>query len=444
MRVLHVIQRYWPAVGGAEIHMGELSRRFVADGHQVTVVTTDALDFELLSTPGGQRISAREEQIDGVRVLRFPVHHLPFSPLSFAAWRRGLYVLSALRPIPSGWISSLSLAAPWLPEMWRWFRTTEQRFDLVGALNIGFEPLFVAGQRFARRRGIPFVSHPIAHLGAGERPGEDPVGQFHVMRHQVALVRASDGVAAQTPTARRFYIAQGAPAERVHVVGPGVNPHEILGGKKERFVARYGIRAPLVAYLGAMAYDKGTVQVVEAVRALWRAGHEVELVLAGAILSAFQRYLEQLPIEDRQRIRVLGPIDETEKRDLLAAADVVAMPSRTDSFGLVYLEAWLYRKPVIGAQTWGVGDVIEDGVDGVLVPFDDSGALAEALLDLLEHPERRAEMGARGEAKVYRLHTWQNKYQSVCALYTELVRSGECPPSSAFYRAMEKENACDP
>jgi glycosyltransferase involved in cell wall biosynthesis len=439
MRVLHIIQRYWPAIGGAEIHMRELSRRFAADGHQVTVVTTDALDYELLTTPGGRRIQAREEQVDGVRVLRFPVHHLPFSPLAFAAWRRGLYILSSLRPVPVQWISSLSLAAPWLPEMWRWFRTTEERFELVAALNIGFEPLFVAGQRFARRHGIPFFSHPIAHLGAGNQPGVDPVGQFHVMRHQVAVVRASDGVAAQTPTARRFYIEHGAPAERVHVVGPGVNPDEILGGQGERFLMRHGIRAPLVAYLGAMAYDKGTVQVVDAVRALWQAGVEVELVLAGAILSAFQTYLEQLPTEDRQRIRVLGPVDETEKRDLLAAADVVAMPSRTDSFGLVYLEAWLYRKPVIGARTWGVGDVIEDGVDGVLVPFGDSGALAEALSDLLEHPERRAKMGARGEAKVYRLHTWQNKYQSVRAIYAELVRSGKCPPSSASCRAIEKE-----
>jgi glycosyltransferase involved in cell wall biosynthesis len=155
-------------------------------------------------------------------------------------------------------------------------------------------------------------------------------------------------------------------------------------------------------------------------------------------LSAFQRYLEQLPAVDRERVRVLGPVDETEKRDLLAAADLVAMPSRTDSFGLVYLEAWLYRKPVIGARAWGVGDVIEDGVDGLLVPFDDPDALAEAISGLLANPERCAEMGARGEAKVYRLHTWQNKYQLVRALYAGLVCS-ECLPSSASHRVMEKD-----
>jgi glycosyltransferase involved in cell wall biosynthesis len=97
------------------------------------------------------------------------------------------------------------------------------------------------------------------------------------------------------------------------------------------------------------------------------------------------------------------------------------MPSRTDSFGIVYLEAWLYRKPVIGARAWGVSDVIEDGVDGRLVPFDDPGALAEALSVLLKRPALRSEMGARGEAKVYRLHTWDKKYEAVRDLYVRLV-----------------------
>ena len=47
MQILHVTQRFWPAVGGSEIHLKELSTRLVADGHHVTVLTTDALDFEL-------------------------------------------------------------------------------------------------------------------------------------------------------------------------------------------------------------------------------------------------------------------------------------------------------------------------------------------------------------------------------------------------------------
>ncbi|MGC8779346.1 MAG: glycosyltransferase family 4 protein, partial [Anaerolineae bacterium] len=134
--------------------------------------------------------------------------------------------------------------------------------------------------------------------------------------------------------------------------------------------------------------------------------------------------LAGLPPADRARLHVLGQVSETEKRDLLAAADVFAMPSRTDSFGIVYLEAWLYRKPVIGARTWGVMDVIEDGRDGLLVPFGDVPALADAISSLLADAPRRAKMGALGEAKVYRLFTWDAQYARVRDLYEQLAGAG--------------------
>jgi glycosyltransferase involved in cell wall biosynthesis len=107
--------------------------------------------------------------------------------------------------------------------------------------------------------------------------------------------------------------------------------------------------------------------------------------------------------------------------DLLAAMDVFAMPSRTESFGIVYLEAWAYGKPVIGAQTWGVSDVIDHRKDGLLVPFGDVPALVEAIAELLDHPGVRARMGARGQDKVSRLHTWDRKYAILHCAYREVV-----------------------
>ena len=98
-------------------------------------------------------------------------------------------------------------------------------------------------------------------------------------------------------------------------------------------------------------------------------------------------------------LHVLGSIEETEKRDMFAAADLFAMPSRTDSFGIVYLEAWLYRKPVIAARTWGVSDVVADGEDGLLVRFGDVPALAEVIASLLDDPTRRNALGARRGGK---------------------------------------------
>ncbi|HYN90251.1 MAG TPA: glycosyltransferase family 4 protein, partial [Ardenticatenaceae bacterium] len=361
---------------------------------------------------------------DGVRIVRFPVRHLPLSPLAFAAWRRLLWLLSAVRPVPVALLARLAHYTPWVPALSRWLEQTGERFDLVAGMTVAYEALLLAGLGFARRHGIPFVVYPLTHLGTGAQPGGDALARFYTMRHQVSLVQASHAVVAQTPTEARFYEARGVSPGRVVVAGPGVNPSALLGGDGQEFRRRHNLQGPLICSIAAMSAEKGSVALVEAVRRLWQAGRELELVLAGSILAPFQHFLAGLPSSDRGRVRLLGPIEEAEKRNLLAAADLFVMPSRTDSFGIVYLEAWLYRLPVIGAQTWGLGDVISHGHDGLLVPFGDVPALAEAIATLLDDPGRRAAMGASGEEKVYRAHTWEHKYTIVRNLYTRLTTGG--------------------
>jgi glycogen(starch) synthase len=421
VRILHITQRYWPAYGGSEVHLAELSARLAAAGHDVTVLTTDALDLETFWNPARRHIAEREEVHDGVRILRFPLRYLPWPGLSYPGMRRLLWLFSQARVVPVAAMQLVARLAPWCPGLWQWLATSDEHFDLVAGMNIVFEPFMAAGLTFARQRRRPFVCFPLTHLGAGPAPGHDPPSRFYTMRHQVDLVRRSDAVAAQTPTEKRFYSQQGVAPERLHVIGAGVNPAEVLGGDGARFRQQHGLTGPIVAFLSAMAYDKGAVTTVEAVRRLWDSGRTLHLVLAGSLMTTFRHYLDQLPATDRAHILVLPSIPEDDKRDLLAACDLLAMPSRVDSFGIIYLEAWLYRKPVIGAQAWGIDDVITHGEDGLLVPFGDDQALAQAMAQLLDQPEVAQQMGARGEAKVYAQHTWDHKFALVEQLYHQLV-----------------------
>ena len=424
MRILHVTQRYWPAMGGSELHMAELSRRLAADGHAVTVATTDALDFELFWDPRRRRVAQANDMVDGVQVLRFPVRHLPLPQLAYPAWRRMLWLLTRTAFPPTSWVTALSRLTPYVPDLWRWLATTTEPFDLVAGMTICFEPLLAAGLTFARRRKLPFVAYPLTHLGAGSAPASDAISRFYTMRHQVDIVRRSDAVIAQTATEQRYYVAQGVPTQRITVAGPGIDPAQVTGGNAEEFRARFAIRGPLVACIGSMSADKGTTHLVEAVRRLWQDGVPVHLVLAGALLTPFQHFLDRLPAQDRQRLHVLGSIDEETKQNLLAAATVFAMPSRTDSFGIAYLEAWLYRKPVIGAQTWGIDDVITHGSDGLLAPFGDVSTLAAALHLLITQPALARAMGDAGRTKVLARHTWDHKYALTRQVYAQLVARG--------------------
>lgn len=420
MRVLHSAPRYWPGLGGIETYLREFSERLARDGHSVTVATTDAHDTAYFWDPRARRHAECTLTHQGVRVLRFPLRHLPGAPLTYSLWRYlALWGLSHFLPIP--WLNRLARYTPWSPDLWHWVETTPERFDLVAAIGVLYEPFVLAAERAARRWGVPFVVYPLTHLGAASRPAADRVSRYYTMRHQTAAVLRADLAITITPTEAAFYTARGLPPNRVQVVAGGVNPPELAGGDAARFATAHNLHAPVVTFLSALAYDKGATHVVEAVRRLWQAGHSLHLVMAGTQWPDFQRYLAGLPPADRARIHLLGPITEADKRDLLAATDVLVMPSRTDSFGIVYLEAWFYGKPVIGAQAWGMSDVIQPGVDGVLVPFGDVGALARELADLLADPARRAALGEAGRQKVLARYTWEQQYAVVRAAYQHLV-----------------------
>ena len=84
---------------------------------------------------------------------------------------------------------------------------------------------------------------------------------------------------------------------------------------------------------------------------------------------------------------------------MLADADVFVMPSMADAFGIVYLEAWMYEKPVIGARVGAIPDVISEYEDGLLVELDNYVELARKIELLLDHPDWSRAMGRKGKAK---------------------------------------------
>ena len=421
MRILHLIQRYHPARGGAEKHLEEISTYFAAAGHQVTVITTDALDFELFWDSSRRRIAANTDTEGGVDILRFPVRHVALSPLAYPGLRRLLSIMSKTAIIPTKWMMGLAQYTPWVPDLWRWIEETEQTYDVIAGMTIGFEPIMAVGQSFAHRIGAPFICYPLTHLGAGPEPGIDPISRFYTMRHQIKIVLDSDMVVAQTAAEQRFFTDRGLAADKIPIVGPGVDPSEVVGGNGQRFLEKHGMKNPLILFIGYLSRDKGAFDTVEATRRLWSQGYEVDLVLIGTISTAFRSYIDKLVDSDRKRIHLLGPVNDSEKRDALAAASMLSMPSRTDSFGITYLEAWLYNLPVIASRTWGVMDVVDDGSDGLIAPFGDIIALVAAMKTLLDNPGKAREMGEVGRKKVYQEHLWEKKLRDLGELYREIT-----------------------
>jgi glycogen(starch) synthase len=420
MRILHVSAAYWPFVGGAETYLQALSERLVHRGHSVVVATTDATTAQGFWDPRQPRVAERESVVNGVQVSRCPVGHLPLSPWSFYLLRRLATDISRLPLDTRPLLDRLAPYMPGVPALERRLEDLQPGFNLVHGVNIALEWPLIAGWRYARRHGLPFVATPLLHVG------ERAVQRFYTMPHQMQVLRDADAVIVLTEIEKRELARLRVPPERIHCLGAGVDLEQLTGGDGARFRAQHGIDGPIVAFMGAVTDDKGAVHLLRAMQRLWSQGSQATLVIAGRPVqpSTFDRAYGDLPERDRARIRRLGQVSEDLKQDLLAAADVFAMPSRVDSFGIVYLEAWAYGVPVIGCRAGGVPDVIGDGQDGLLVEFGDQASLASAIDKLLSDPELRQAMGRRGRAKVQARYTWDRIYADLETVYGGLAPAG--------------------
>ncbi len=105
------------------------------------------------------------------------------------------------------------------------------------------------------------------------------------------------------------------------------------------------------------------------------------------------------------RIIDIDTVSNEEKTNLLAACDILCMPSRCESFGIVYLEAWSFRKPVIAADTDASRCVVEDRRDGLLVAPEPAG-IAAAINTLLGDEALRHALGEHGHRKAATTYSW--------------------------------------
>ncbi len=420
-RLLHIVQRYFPYEGGSENYVRELSERFAANGDAVTVATTDAWDLEYFWNPRARRIDAPPDEIvNGVRVLRFPVCHYPAVTLGYRVLRRAMAEASRLPSLP-GRDASLrrgGFFAPWAPALHRWVGAHATDFDLVHAANISIESTMFAGANAARRAGIPFVATPFVHLGV---PGDRSIVRYYSMPHQLQLLREADATIVQTAQEGDFLAARGVPTARMHRIGVGVHLAAVTGGNADRAREMFDLSGPVVYFSGTAAADKGTYDLLAAMRLLWGEGRDAMLALTGPMLSHARVHFAQLPPDEAARVRLLGFVDKATQADVLAAADLLALPSRTDSFGIVFLDAWANGKPVIGANAGGIPGVVADGVDGLLVPFGDVPALVSALRRILDDPALARRLGDAGRQKVLARYTWDRIVFQVDDLYADLL-----------------------
>jgi D-inositol-3-phosphate glycosyltransferase len=138
----------------------------------------------------------------------------------------------------------------------------------------------------------------------------------------------------------------------------------------------------------------------------------------GAELTRLMELAHALGVSDR--VMLFPPQPQAKLADFYAAADVVLVPSRSESFGLVALEAQACGTPVVASEVGGLRYVVEDGTTGFLVEGHDPGDHADRLLQLLRDPALAAAMGAEAARQALRF-TWDATTMELLSVYREVL-----------------------
>ncbi|MBM4420999.1 MAG: glycosyltransferase family 1 protein [Chloroflexi bacterium] len=251
-----------------------------------------------------------------------------------------------------------------------------------------------------------------------------------------AVAESRAVVAASEIEAGELRTLYGADMAKVAIIPCGVDPEVFRPVRQldaRRILGEDGSKR-LILFVGRIEQIKGIDVLLRALGLLYARRPDlkadVRLVVVGGALSPHDDAPETDKVADLRRhvreqnlessVEFVGSRDQRDLALYYASADVCAVPSLTESFGLVALEAMACGTPVVGTRVGGLQTLIEDGQSGMLVPPSDEQALAEALERVLLDPRLRMHLahGAREAAEGY---TWQRVGDRIADLYRRIL-----------------------
>ncbi len=300
------------------------------------------------------------------------------------------------------------------------------------------------GLRLRCAWGVPLV-HSMHTLGARKNesipPGDDKEPNLRLAGER-RIATAADLLVANTEAERRDLIEHcGASSQRIAVVPPGVDLDRLHPGGRDDARARFDLApgTPMVGFVGRLQRLKGPDVLLDAMGALREVDPELaartRVIISGGPSGADAGYAGSLRRQARAQgvdATFLPPLDATMLRCLYVAADLIAMPSHSETFGLVALEAQACGTPVVATDVGGLRIAVADGRSGTLVAGHDPHAWADAIRDLLTDPQRRRALRAGALAHARTL-SWDGTVDGLMAGYAAVgaLRTAGPPRESA-------------
>lgn len=283
-----------------------------------------------------------------------------------------------------------------------------------------------AGLVVKRELSIPLANsfHTLGRVKDLTRREDEPPESLLRIAAEHEVIEGSDCVVASTPLeAADLMDHYGADPARLCTSPPGVDHGVFTPGDGDAARERLGLGpGPVVLFAGRIQPLKGVDVALDAVARLVPGHPDLRfLVVGGPSGRAGRAELESLrrrarALELTSVVRFVDPVPHPDLADLYRAADVLVLPSRSETFGLVAAEAQACGLPVVAARVGGLVHVVEDGVSGLLVDGWDPADHAAAIGRVLEDDALRAALG-RGAVEHAERFSWEATAHRFLELY---------------------------
>lgn len=403
MKVLNIIQRYPPAIGGAEMWCQGICHYLVNRGCDVTVLTLDVYnEDEFWIEPPVDNCLLRFGKLEydnNVRVVRCKRTKIskPFRIL-FRLIEKFLKIY---------------LYGPHSFEMYKKMWPLIKNTDIVHLHTIPYpHNLFalIVAKIFKKK----VVITPHFHVGH----------HYYELWSNFYLLKKCDAIFSVTEQEKEYFIKKNIGKDKVFVARNAINPKEYeannLDKYKQEIFTKYNINegSKIIIFIGRKIEYKGVDTLIDAAKIINKK-MDIKLFLVGPDFNWFKEYYYNLSDADKKYIIDFGVVSNQEKINLLHMSDVLALPSKHEAFGIVFLEAWVCNIPVIGVDNGPVADVI--GECGFTINYGDVEDLAKKIETLLMDKKLSLDMAKKGKEKAYKKYSWDIMGKNVLSVYSQLV-----------------------
>jgi glycosyltransferase involved in cell wall biosynthesis len=267
--------------------------------------------------------------------------------------------------------------------------------------------------RFKTNNPKPFVLFGALHLHV-ELPRNSQL---------IKRAKACDCYIANTEYERQKLIEYGVDGNRIVTIGIGISLENFIIPETEvdSFRKKHGIKDTdvLVGYIGRLVKGKGVPILIDAFRKVYSKSKNVKLLLAGGNTD-YVPEVKDIISKENLPVILVEDFGENMKGLLYNALDVFVLASQSESFGIVFLEAWACKKPVVATRMGAIASLLSEEKDSYLFTPKDVNELADKLEVLIANSDLRKQMGVNGYNKVVNNYTWKK----IIAKYREAYLLG--------------------